>query len=270
MKKILSLSTGMLLFIVLLSSSEAKAKGKTLKVLFVGNSLTEFNNLPRMVARMAKSRGNKLLYASHTPGGARFLNHASDESLRQKIEKKPWDYVILQEQSQVPAFPYQQVSKEVFPYATELVDTIRKLHSRGRPVFFMTMAGKNGIPKYADVVPALSTYEGTQNRINQTYLSMGAHNKTKVAPVGVVWKKLRKEKPSLELYADEIHPNIVGTYVSACVIYATLFNQKVAGIPSLKTLDPADTKLIHRYVDSIVIIDRKNWDFRERKHSKKK
>jgi len=81
-------------------SSVSYASSKTIKVLFIGNSLTSANNLPNMVAEIAKSKGFNIIYNSHTLGGARLANHASNPKVYQKIKNDSWDFVVFQEQSQ--------------------------------------------------------------------------------------------------------------------------------------------------------------------------
>lgn len=69
------------------------------QVLFIGNSYTAANNLPQMVQQMAESTGDVLFYDAHTPGGARFMQHASNPTVLNKLEAEAWDYVVLQAQS---------------------------------------------------------------------------------------------------------------------------------------------------------------------------
>jgi hypothetical protein len=48
--------------------------------------------------------------------------------------------------------------------------------------------------------------------------------------VGVAWKRIRDVSPGIELYsADESHPSIHGTYLTACVFYSTLFHKQSNG-----------------------------------------
>ena len=127
MKKVLSL-----IFITLLFAFgffyfiTANGNVRVVKILFIGNSLTSANNLPGTVADIAKSHGYRVIYDSHTPGGARLVHHASNSSVLQKIKEKPWDFVVFQEQSQYPGFSSKQLSKDVFPYAKILNKTTIK------------------------------------------------------------------------------------------------------------------------------------------------
>ena len=86
------------------------------RVLFVGNSYTQVNNLPQMVSDIALSMGDTMTYASNTPGGCTFEMHCHNQSMTMICEGG-WDFVVLQEQSQLPAFPMDSVELYVFPFA---------------------------------------------------------------------------------------------------------------------------------------------------------
>ena len=50
--------------------------------------------------------------------------------------------------------------------------------------------------------------------------------------IGVAWKKALTDDPSLVLHqSDKSHPNPTGSYLAACVFYATLFNKSPMGLP---------------------------------------
>ena len=61
-------------------------------VLFVGNSYTEVNNLPQMVANVALSMGDTLVYSSNTPGGCTLQQHCNNQSMT-LIRQGGWDAV---------------------------------------------------------------------------------------------------------------------------------------------------------------------------------
>ena len=69
-----------------------------------------------MVSNMAISTGDALIYDSNTPGGFRFLNHASDATSLAKINSNSWDYVVLQAQSQEAAWIPAQMEVDLYPY----------------------------------------------------------------------------------------------------------------------------------------------------------
>jgi len=53
-----------------------------------------------------------------------------------------------------------------------------------------------------------------------------------VAPVGIAWAEVRRERPSIELFfSDGSHPSAAGSYLAACTLYAALFNRSPVGLP---------------------------------------
>lgn len=75
-----------------------------------------------------------------------------------------------------------------------------------------------------------------QQELRKTYMLMADTNKATISPVGAAWKTVRDSFPLIELYsADESHPSIYGSYLAACVFYATLYQKSPIGatyIPS--------------------------------------
>ncbi|MBF0533176.1 MAG: hypothetical protein HQL23_08825 [Candidatus Omnitrophica bacterium] len=205
--------------------------GRTIRVLFLGNSLTYVNDLPGMIADLAKSRHLNIVHEMYAPGGYRLEQHAADAQALAKIKQGDWDFVVLQEQSQMPALLPAEVSTFVMPAARKLRELIRQANPRTRVLFYMTMAKKNGDPQFAAEHPYMKTYAGMQQRINNTYLLIAKHNNARVAPVGMAWERARANDPSIELYADETHPNLAGTYLAACVFYAALNQDTPIGLP---------------------------------------
>jgi hypothetical protein len=263
MKKILFLIFITVLFVsVFYYFVTVNGKDKTVRVLFIGNSLTSANNLPRMVADIAESHGYRIVYDSHTPGGARLANHASNPKVLQKIKRESWDFVVFQEQSQYPGFSKKQLSKDVFPYARRLTEAVMNANDRASVVFYMTMARRNGDPQNKNASSELLTYEGMQKRVNLCYLEMGRRNKALIAPVGEAWMVIREEEQDLNLYKDNIHPNRKGTYLAACVFFTTLFGETSIGSSIPDRVDRASAKYIHEVVDRIVLEQIQEWDWR--------
>ena len=236
---------------------------RTVRVLFIGNSLTAVNNLPGMVADIAKSHGHKMIYDSYTPGGARLAQHASSANVLQKLKEQPWDFVVLQEQSQFPGFSRKQLSTDVFPYAKRLAEEAKKTHYHTSVVFYMTMARRNGDPANKHVSSELLTYEGMQERVNRCYLEMAKDNHALIAPVGEVWKTIRKRSADLALYSDDIHPNKTGTYLAACVFYATFFRSPSTGSSVPRQVNRATAESLQKVVDRIVLRAGGRWDWRK-------
>jgi hypothetical protein len=263
-KNALLLSLTAILFAVAgLGAISASRDNNAVRILFIGNSLTSANNLPAMVAAIADSRGVDVIHDANTPGGARLLHHASNNNVLRILRKQSWDFVVLQEQSQFPGFETTQLSTDVFPYATRLVEESKKANPDTSLIFFMTMAHRNGDPANKHVSSELLTYEGMQRRINRSYIMMAQDNQALVAPVGEAWLIVREEQPDIALYADNTHPNPTGTYLAACVFYATLFQSPCTGAAVPRQVDQPIAEFLQKTADDVVLRSGKRWDWRE-------
>src|SRR5688572_19020834 len=82
-------------FILLSIAGMTHAQNKKASVLFIGNSYTQVNDLPKLVADMAASTGDTLEYDISAPGGASFNHHyVTNTVTKAKIQAGGWDYVV--------------------------------------------------------------------------------------------------------------------------------------------------------------------------------
>lgn len=223
MKKILVVSICFLIVGVLAAQPK--------KVLFIGNSYTAANSLPSLVENIALSFGDTLITDANTPGGYYFRLHKSNATTISKIQSQLWDYVVLQEQSQIPALPQSITGQDYsMPHSISLDSLIKFNHSCTETVFYMTWGRENGDASFCGQHPPVCTYNGMQQELRNMYMWMADTNKATVSPVGVAWKNMRDSFPSIGLYAgDGSHPNLHGSYLAACVFYCTLFQKSCIG-----------------------------------------
>ncbi|MCK5538156.1 MAG: SGNH/GDSL hydrolase family protein, partial [Bacteroidales bacterium] len=215
-----------ILIIAFVAMSLIVKSQETKKVLFIGNSYTYVNDLPNIVYNLASTNSDTLIYDSSTPGGYNFNSHTTDATTLSKISQTDWDFVVLQSQSQEPAFPPSQVAVDVYPYAKILVDSTKANNICTEPLFFMTWGRKYGDQSNCAAYPPICTYLGMQQRLRESYLEMGQTNHASVAPVGMAWKHSIVSSPTLNLYSsDNSHPSLNGSYLSACVFYAMIFEK---------------------------------------------
>ena len=225
----------------------------TKKVLFIGNSYTYVNDLPGTLRTLALGCGDTLNYEQSTPGGSTFQSHLSNNNTTSLIAKGDWEYVILQEQSQLPAFPISDVQNLCFPYAQQLCNLIRINNPNSEIVFYMTWGRKNGDASNCANYAPLCTYEGMDSLIYERYMIMAETNQAAVSPVGRVWHALRENHPEIELYSsDESHPSIAGTYAAAVTFYTILFRKSPSCITNNLTLNAATAQSIRETVEEIV------------------
>lgn len=220
MKKLLVLG-------LIISACTSLQAQKIEKVLFVGNSYTGFHNLSNLTLEVAKKHGDTFESTDRSPGGFTFKNHTQAPDFFMQLREGNFDAVVLQEQSQLPSFPMSQVETECFPYAKQIVDSIRAINPKTKIAFYMTWGRQNGDAQNCPNWPPVCTFGGMNGLLRERYISMAQQNSCRVAPVGVVWRDLR-DSTSINLYEpDGSHPSPEGSLTAAMVIYATLFDKQL-------------------------------------------
>lgn len=232
-------------------------KQDSLRLLFIGNSYTYYNDLPQMVYRIAKSQNRKLSVHSVTKGGERLRGHLKNENLRRRLTEEHWDFVVLQEQSSDPARQTEVVIRDVYPAAKSLDSLIHVGSPDARSIFYMTWGHKYGMTHKIENYPLVENYQGMQERIKTTYLEMTYRCGASCAPVGVAWQRVRHERPDYQLYNQDLsHPSPLGSYLAANVIYTTLFPQPYQ-TSYTNGLDSAQAEYIQQVAQKSVLENKK-------------
>jgi hypothetical protein len=234
---------------------------KTVRAFFAGNSYTAAHNLPQLIANAALSVNDTLIFESNLMGGATLQTHASSTGTLEPIQVGKWDFVVLQAQSQEPAFPITQVQANTFPYAVALNDSIEKYQPCGETMFFMTWGRQNGDANNCQFYPPICTYEGMDSLLRLRYEMMANANDAELSPVGAVWRYIRTNHPNINLYAnDGSHPSAAGSYAAACSFYAAMFRKDPTAITYDFSLNAADALAIRNAAKSIVFDDLLTWN----------
>ena len=183
-----------------------------IRVLFIGNSQTDYWNLPATVEALAKSApGDR----PRITVGKAIVNNTGLEGIwnsgyslrtpRTKIHLGNWDYVVIQE-----AFA---ASEEYFrKYAVLFHELIK--HKKAKTILFAT-ASINEL------------YPDGFKRIYDMNLALSKELGVPLASGGYAWLKYWGTNPTLEdriyLYAsDRMHPGERGSYIYACTLYAAI------------------------------------------------
>jgi hypothetical protein len=192
----------------------AKA-AKTVRVLFIGNSFTNRNDLPGLVTKLAAAaRPPRHVVTDRVIANGRALKtHWERGEAAEAIRRERWDYVVLQEQSTLPLKNRGRMHESV-----TLFD--RQIREAGaQTVLYMTWARLNAWER--------------QDELADAYLSIGRTLGAIVVPVGAAWQRVLREHPEIVLHdRDGSHPNFAGSYLAACVFVATLFDVDPVGLPA--------------------------------------
>lgn len=231
----------------------------SVSVLFIGNSYTNYNSLPSLVNNIAVSLGDQVTFDSHTPGGTTFASHAGNATVYAKINDRPWDFVVLQAQSQEPSFSDAQVDAQTLPFAIQLADSIYANNFCSETLFYMTWGRENGDPQWAPI----STFEGMNGRLRNAYMRFADSVEGAVAPVGSAWRHIRDTDPSINLYAgDGSHPSYAGSYLAACTFYASVFRKSPVGATFIGSLDPMVAEQLQIAAATTVLDSLEQWNLR--------
>ncbi len=249
------------LLFILLNLHLAPLVAQTTKVLFIGNSYTASNNLPQLFADLALSLGDTVLVDSNTPGGYTFQGHTTNAATLAKINAQDWDFVVLQEQSQLPSFSPPQVAVDVYPYARMLDSLIHVNDSCTETVFYMTWGRKYGDAGNCVNWPPVCTFTGMQQQLRDAYVQMANDNDALVAPVGQAWKESWFTDSTINLWwTDNSHPDVAGSYLTACVMYATLFRKASSIATFYAGLPPATAQYLQQIADQVVFDSLPVWN----------
>ncbi len=212
----------------------------TLRVLFVGNSHTYFNNMPLLFDSLSQSAGRHVITGMSAPGGYTLEQHSALTVTIDLINQGTWDYVVLQEQSQIPTIHNLRFNS-MYPAARRL-DSMITQHDEST-AFFMTWGWKYGGQMIIgnDSSPYFVNYFHMQESIRVAYESIATELSAKLCPVGMAWKQARTIDTLVDLWMeDNYHPTLKGSYLAACVFYAVFFNTSPLGLPYYAGLSPED------------------------------
>ena len=222
------------------------------RVLFLGDSLTYINGLPMIFADLAWAGGHRVDAQTLASGGETLAGHLADPKTAPTIASKRWNTVVLQDQSENPSLAYYRQS-EMFPAATQLVAMIR--NDDARPLLFLTWAHQGGWPQ-AD----LDDYATMQAAVDQGYLDLAATLDVPIAPVGDAWNTVVSANTDADLWeSDGVHPTVAGTYLAACVFYASIFRQSPVGLSYRSGLSTSEAESLQHAAAATVLTNPSRW-----------
>jgi hypothetical protein len=218
-------------------------------ILFIGNSYTFVNDLDAVTESAFEAAGTDVDTTRLATAGYRFADHVVQTQVPGSAWEEAlitgstdWSYVILQEQSQIPGFPHDNPEWALSLSSAKTLDgLVRDNHAD--TLLLVTWGRRDGDPGNPEMYP---DYPTMQAALVEGYRAYAAELSTDerpvfVAPVGLAWQRiydasadpLAHDSLFWRLYADDgSHPSPAGTYLAACVLYATLTGDSPEGLPS--------------------------------------
>ena len=196
------------------SSSVEPDTDPTLRILFIGNSLTYVNDLPATVQHLGQSDPSRAMVVSSVAiGGFSLEDHWNRGDAQRAIASARWDLVVLQQGPS--ALPESRVN--LIDYATRFAGEIRKIGAR--PALYMVWPGLDR--------------EAEWSAVSASYVAAAEAVDGLLLPAGEALRAVRAGTPSISLFgADGFHPSVAGTYGAALVIYARAAGVSPVGLTS--------------------------------------
>jgi hypothetical protein len=180
-------------------------------VLFIGNSLTEGNDLPSVFEALARAGGHPLFVDSVTFGGVSIEDHWN-RGTQHRIESGGWKFVVLQQgPSSLP----------------ESRANLREWTKR----FDAVIRAQGGTTALYMVWPDATRKDFFQ-QVSDSYRLAAQDVGGILLPAGDAWRDAWARNASLPLYgSDQFHPSVMGTYLAALTIYGGLTGASPVGLP---------------------------------------
>ena len=203
-------------------------------VLFIGNSKTYFNNMPKIFASLAATAGKNVIVKSATVGGKSLNSLYNEEKVKNAINASYiYDYVILQGQ------PSGESEDAITTGAKKIVTDLKnKRNSNIRVIYNATWKYKNLNLK--ELEKSNSQYSDAKKATDNITTT-----KAKLVYTGNVIAKRKavfSNWTEKNWFVDERHPSCIGSYLSACCIYSAIFNESPEGIKFYKAWDQRNNK----------------------------
>jgi hypothetical protein len=214
------------------------------RVLFIGNSLTYYNNLPKMFRALVAAGGNSIVTEMEAIGDASLADHTRSAATMARLAQG-WDLVVLQENSSVSDDP-QRMKSQMLPAAAELAARARE--AGGEPLLYETWAYEE------------SDFSEMQKRLEASYLSVSDEIAASVVPVGRAWTEIVAAGESGLWQPDGNHPTAYGTYLAACTFYAAILDASPVGLPYTAGMPKAKADTAQRVAAAVVLgPDQSRW-----------
>jgi hypothetical protein len=178
----------------------------TIRILFVGNSLTYANHLPELIKEIARQDGTAISYTSFLYPDYSLEDHWNEGKVASEIEKGGYDFVVAQQGPS--ALPESQVL--LLDYTKRFSELCNK--NKSKLALYMVWPSKARSFDWDNVIIS--------------YANAAGKTASLLCPAGLAWKYAWQADSSLPLYSpDNFHPSLTGSVLAALIIYGSLMGK---------------------------------------------
>ncbi len=176
-----------------------------MKLLFIGNSHTYYNDMPAMVKALLEGTGERSHVTMLTRGGQPLTYHCDEQSTRFNIRYGGYDAVVAQDR-------VSDFDPDLFKSGAERL---------------LKMTTEAGVPLLFYMPWAARDHRERQKAMTDAYGSFCRRNACVLAPAGEVFARLLVTVPADLLYdKDGAHAAVAGSYAAAATIFYTLTGRR--------------------------------------------
>ena len=221
------------------------------RILFLGNSLVFFNDMPKTFEAMTRAQGIPVYVEALTQGSCTMSLFASTTvdigyQANYKLTTEEWDYVIIEPSRR--ATPFEDTVFNAELDAAEVLDELIQ-GAGGETVIYSVWGlnkGTTGVYQQNGIdAPKIGEHEITRsahcNYMN--YFGEAVSRRLggrKIIRAGYAYENCIAQHPLRELniyHTDEQHPSPAGSYLIACTIYDTIFGEAIGGTRYTGSID---------------------------------
>lgn len=241
-----------LIYVFFISSKNnelEKVETAPLNVLIIGNSFVYFNNMPDKLNQLFSENDQNINVTQMSFPGYYLMahltqnqhySHEDNTETIEMIQSQKWDVIILQESL---FFLLNEIKRKQTIEAIHAIQLINN-NEETKFYFFQTWTSKLNYPyevcfpakalfiKHANPMEKICSYTfQNQNEFYQALIDKTAitalETQIEVIPIGEIHYEISGVFPELNLLEDEMHPNELGAFINAWVIYNKLTKKEL-------------------------------------------
>lgn len=232
---------------------------RTYKILLLGNSYFNYNNLMYLFETLATRAGKDVYVDQYVHNGFSLSDHCDNSETESKIQEEDWDFVVMIGSGSRTAYPNHFTQDPVYPALVCLKDKILKNHASTRMMFCMPWAYEDGMTWYGWG----DTFADMQLNIYLNTVKYSEDIDFSIVPVGWVWFWVLEEKdyPLHYLHTEDWnHPSLKGSYLMACTIFTSIFQESVTNMQYTAGIQQDEALLFQTFATNVVLNDLELWN----------
>ncbi len=222
-------------------------------ILFLGNSMTYFNDMPIIFDSISNSKGKNVTVQYYAPGGTGFVNHVNDNNFYNLIRNNNFDIVVLQpgtSESAGYSFPVSVTADR----GNTIVDSIKKYNPCVDLYLYEISNGVASSTTY-------SNYFATQKVIKDSMSKLSDLMQIPLIPAGECARAYYTQNQDLLLHNSygDVHPNLNGSYLIASAAFISIYKESVSPCNYLAGVSQTNASNFQIIADSVVLNHLQDW-----------